>query len=115
MVMVVRKLGLSSFSSMNLTQQMLLTLSEELVGELPSVRDNLPKTISVELADKAGEIVVLEVVGEEIAGELRGTPDDESGVVFAPGDNVIGGGIVDQLVSLGEERGWDRLVRVQRK
>jgi len=71
--------------------------------------------ISVELADEAGEIVVLEVVGEEIAGELRGTPDDESGVVFAPGDNVIGGGIVDQLVSLGEERGWDRLVRVQRK
>lgn len=38
---------------------------------------------------------MFEVVGEEIASELRGAPDDESGVVFAPGDNVIGGGVVD--------------------
>lgn len=38
---------------------------------------------------------MFEVVREEIAGELRRTPDYESGIVFAPGDNVIGGGVVD--------------------
>lgn len=68
--------------------------------------------IGVELANEAGEVVVLEVVGEEVAGKLGRAPDDEGGVVFAPGDNVIGGGIVDELVCFGEERGRDGFVGV---
>ena len=51
--------------------------------------------ISVELADEAGEVVVFEVVGEEISGELRRAPNDEGGVVFTPRNNVIGGGIIN--------------------
>lgn len=59
--------------------------------------------VGVELADKAREVVVLEVVGKEISGELRRTPNDEGGVVFAPRDDVVGGGVVDELVGFGEE------------
>lgn len=58
---------------------------------------------------------MFEVVGKEIASELGRAPDDESSFVFAPGDNVIGGGIVDELIGFGEEWSWDGLVRVQRK
>ena len=60
--------------------------------------------IGVELANEAGEVVVLEVVGKKVPGELGGSPNDEGGVVFAPRDYVIRGGIVHQLVCLGQER-----------
>lgn len=40
--------------------------------------------VSIELADEAREVVMLEVVGQEISGELGRTPDDECGVVLAP-------------------------------
>lgn len=66
--------------------------------------------IGVELADEAGEVVVLEVVGEEVASELGRAPNDESGVVFAPRDDVVGGGIVYELVRFGQERSRDRFV-----
>lgn len=69
--------------------------------------------VGVELPDEAGEIVVLEVVGEEVTGELRRPPDDEGGVVVAPGDDVIGCGVVYELVSLGQERRRHRFVGVQ--
>ena len=62
--------------------------------------------IGVELPDETREVVVLEVIRKEIAGELRRAPDDEGGVVFAPGDDVIGGGVVHQLIGFGEEGGW---------
>lgn len=58
------------------------------------------------MADEAGEVVVLEIVREEVAGELRRAPDDEGGVVFSPRDDVVGGGIVDKLVRLGQK--WRR-------
>ena len=38
---------------------------------------------------------MLEEVGEDVAGELRGAPDDEGGVVVAPGDYMVGGRVVD--------------------
>lgn len=92
---------LRGFSPVDLTEKMLFSLLEELIGKLPSVWYNLSKTVGVELAHEAGEIVVLEVVGEEVAGELGGTPDHESGVVFAPRDDVVGCWVIDQLVSFG--------------
>lgn len=58
---------------------------------------------------------MLEVVGEEVAGELRRAPDDEGGVVFTPRDDVVGGGVVDELVGFGEEGSRDRLVGVERE
>lgn len=63
--------------------------------------------ICIELADKAREIVVLEVVREEVTGELRGTPDDKCGVIFAPRNDVIGCRIIDQMVRFGEEWSGD--------
>lgn len=62
-VVIYGYLRLCCFPSVDLTQQMLLSLLEELVCKLPSVRYNLPKTIGVKLTNKAGEVVVLEVVG----------------------------------------------------
>ncbi|KAI6676561.1 hypothetical protein NL676_037357 [Syzygium grande] len=59
--------------------------------------------VGVELADEAGEVVVLEAPGEEVAGKGGGVPDDEGGAVVAPRDDVIDGGVVDELVGLGEE------------
>lgn len=54
---------------------------------------------------------MLEVIGEEIACELGRAPDDERGEpVVAPGDNVVGGGIVDELVGFGQERSRHWLV-----
>lgn len=63
--------------------------------------------IGVELADEAGEVVVLKVVGEKVASELRRPPNDEGGVVFAPRNYVVGGGIVYQLVGFCEEWSGD--------
>lgn len=71
-----------------------------------SCRDEKCTDISVELADEAGEVVVFEVVGEEVTGELRRAPNDKSGVVFTPRDDVVGGGIIDELICLGQK--WGR-------
>lgn len=59
--------------------------------------------VGVELADEAGEVVVLEVVGEEVTGELRRPPNDKGGVVFTPRDDVVGAPIVNQLIGLGQK------------
>lgn len=74
---------------------MLLSFFEKLVREFPSVRYDFSKTIGVELSDEAGEIVVFEIIGKEIASELRRTPNNESSVVVTPRNDVVGGGIVD--------------------
>lgn len=99
-------LWLSGFSAMDFTQQVLLSLSEVLICKLPSVGHDLPKTIGVKLADEGGKVIVLEIVGEEVASELRGPPDNEGGVILAPRDDMVGGRIVNELVGFGEERGW---------
>jgi len=60
--------------------------------------------VGVELPNKAGEVVVLEVVGKQISGELRRSPHHKGGVVLSPRHNVVSGGIIHQIVSLGEKR-----------
>lgn len=80
---------------------MLLTLSEELVRKLPSLRHHLPETISVELANEGGEVVVLEEVGEDVACKLGWPPHNKGGdAIVTPRDNVVGRGVVYQLVCL---------------
>jgi hypothetical protein len=61
-----------------------LPAPKEIIRELPPVRHHLPETVSIELADEAREVVMLEIVGQEISGELGRTPNDERGVVLAP-------------------------------
>nr|GMD58645.1 hypothetical protein Iba_chr11fCG7550 [Ipomoea batatas] len=59
--------------------------------------------IGVELAHKAGEIIVLEIAGQQILSEFGGFPNDEGGAAVAPRYHVVGGRIVHQLEESGEE------------
>jgi hypothetical protein len=60
--------------------------------------------VGVELPDEGGEVAVLEVLGQEVPGELGRVPDDEGVAAGAPGDDVVGGRVVDHVVGLDEER-----------
>lgn len=55
---------------------------------------------------------MFEVIGKEIASELRRTPHHEGSVVFTPRDDVISGWVVHQLVGLGEKGRWHRFVGI---
>lgn len=99
---------MANLSPVNTREKVLLASLEHLICKLPSVLHNLPKTIGVELPDKAGEIVVLKVMGKKIACELRRLPHDKGGPVAAPRNDSVSRGIVDKLEGLGEERGWRR-------
>lgn len=77
--------------------------SEIVVGEFPFVRYYLPEPVSVKLTDKAGEVVVFEISGKQISGEIGGLPDDEGSARLVPGNDAVGGRIVDELVGLGEK------------
>ena len=57
--------------------------------------------IGVELADEAGEVVVFEVFREQITGEDGRVPDDKTGSIFVPGDDVINGVILHELICFG--------------
>lgn len=70
--------------------------------------------IGVELPDKAGEVVVLEVIGKEVPCKLRGPPDHKGGLIFTPGDNVVCARVINDLVCLGEERSRHWSVRHHR-
>lgn len=63
--------------------------------------------IGVELADKAGKIVVLEVIREEVTSKFRRAPYYKSSVIFTPGDDMVSGRVVHELVSFGQEWGGD--------
>ena len=60
--------------------------------------------ISVELADEAGEVVVLEILGQQILGELRGVPHHEAVVLRPPRNDRVRRRIVHHVVRLAQER-----------
>ena len=60
--------------------------------------------IDIELTDEAGEVVVLEIVGEECEGELGHVPYDEAVAAFGPRDDGVGGGVLHHVVALVQER-----------
>lgn len=68
--------------------------------------------IGIELANEAGEIIVLEVIWEQISGELRRSPHYERRPVIVPRYQVVHRWIVDELVGLCQERCWQRSLRV---
>ena len=59
--------------------------------------------ISVELANEAGEVVVLEIFRKQILGESGGVPDDEGRSRIVPRNHVVDGVIVDELEGFGEK------------
>lgn len=60
--------------------------------------------VGVELANKAGEIVVLEVNGEKIPSELHGLPHDEAVPALPPRYHLVGPLVLHHLVRLHQER-----------
>ena len=60
--------------------------------------------VGVELANEAGEVVVLEESREQRVGEVEGIEDDEAVVGRAPRDKFIGGGIVNHVVGFNDKR-----------
>ena len=57
--------------------------------------------ISVELPDKAREIVVLEVSGEKTRCKDLGIPNDETVAPYTPRNNMVCCGIVDEVIGFG--------------
>jgi len=68
--------------------------------------------ISVELANEAGEVVVLEIFRKQILGESGGVPDDEGRSRIVPRNDIVDGVIVDELVGFGEKRRGNGSLRV---
>lgn len=66
--------------------------------------------IGIELADKAREVVVFEVIGKKISCKLRRSPYHKRGFIRRPRHNVICERIIHQLISLCQKRCWRRLV-----
>ena len=60
--------------------------------------------VGVELAHEGGEVAVLEVLGEEVAGELGGAPHQEGRAGVIPRDGVVGAGVLHHRVRLRQER-----------
>lgn len=60
--------------------------------------------VGIELPDEAGEVIVIEVFGEKNLCELWWIPYDETVAVSTPRDDWIGGGIVNHVIGLAEER-----------
>lgn len=68
--------------------------------------------IGIKLPNEAGEIVVLEVIGKQVAGKLGRAPDHEGGFVLPPRHNVIGGGVIHEVVGLRQEGRGHRAVAI---
>ena len=60
--------------------------------------------VGVELPDEAGEVVVLEVLGQQVTGEVERVPHDEAGAAGAPRHDVVGRRVLHHLVRLDQER-----------
>ena len=74
------------------------------------VSEGTPETVDIELADKGGEIVVLEVARENVERELARVLHDEA-VIARPGYYVVGVRIVHHFKGFGElPAGGNKLV-----
>ena len=63
-----------------------------------------PTHVGVELPDEAGEVVVLEVRGQQRLREDEGVGDDEAVVPPAPADDPVRPGVLHHHVRLPHER-----------
>lgn len=60
--------------------------------------------ISVQLANKAGEVIMLKILRQKLFSELSKIPNNEAIVIITPRDDFIGGSIVHHIIRLHEER-----------
>lgn len=66
--------------------------------------------IGVELADKAREVVMLEVIRKKVTSELGRTPNNEGCIIFTPRDNMVSSWVINELVSFSKKWSWNRFV-----
>ena len=67
--------------------------------------------VSIELAYKAGEITVLEILGKKILWELVRIPNDKAIATLTPRNDRVGLRVVHHLERLVQKRRWARLVQ----
>lgn len=60
--------------------------------------------ISIELANKTGEVVMFEILGKKLLCELGRIPHYKAVIPATPGDYCVGGGIIHHIIGLGEKR-----------
>ena len=60
--------------------------------------------VGVELPDEAGEVVVLEVLGQQVPREVGRVPHHEAGAAGAPRHHAVGRRVLHHLVGLDQER-----------
>jgi hypothetical protein len=87
-------------------KEKLTRLTKDYCLEREREREREDSHVGIKLANKAGEVVVLEVVWEEIPSKLRRSPHDKSGFIFTPRHNVVGPMVIHQLVCLYQK--WRR-------
>lgn len=54
--------------------------------------------ICIELANKAGEIIVLEMLRKQLSSKLSGVPNHETVIRIAPRDNLVRGRVINHVI-----------------
>lgn len=72
-----------------------------------SAKKASPETyIGIKLPNEAGEVAVLEKRRKKKAGEFRRIPNHKALLRRGPRDDLIGGRVVNHIVSFEEKRRW---------
>lgn len=67
---------------------------------------NFSTYISIQLPNKAGEIIVLKILGQNISRKLQHVPDDEAVITLTPRHHWIRRQIVHHIIRLAQKRRW---------
>uniref|UniRef100_A0A7C9ERC3 Uncharacterized protein n=1 Tax=Opuntia streptacantha TaxID=393608 RepID=A0A7C9ERC3_OPUST len=106
-------MSMRRFSSCNAFKQMLLTPQESLICEFPTVWIHFSEPIGVELANKAREVVMLEVLRQKVPSKLRRVPNYEAIIRRTPRNHRISSRIVHHIVRLAKE--WRRPIHIRQR
>lgn len=67
--------------------------------------------VGIKLANKAREVVVLEVIGQQIPGEIRRLPHHKRRAFLIPRYHLVAAPILHQLIRLRQKRRRNRPLR----
>nr|GMD52300.1 hypothetical protein Iba_scaffold47220CG0010 [Ipomoea batatas]GME00880.1 hypothetical protein Iba_scaffold56159CG0010 [Ipomoea batatas] len=101
---ILGRMTVNRLAPVDVLQKVWLTSNKVIICKFPVFRINFLESISIQLSDEAGEVIVLEESGQQISGEFGRVPDNKTLVVLTPGDNRISGGIIHHFISLGNKR-----------
>jgi len=66
---------------------------------------SLVEVVHIELSDEGGEVIVLEVKGEDLVRELSGLEDGDRGAILVPVDDIGEFSFLEDVVGFFNERG----------